>query len=159
MKKIIVTLSLILACTFSVNAQSVYRELRKMSQETYKKTMSEVERSVAKFRLAALDYMGVMTSEQMKDSASITLDMQSYELFEFTETFIKASKRIHSKSALENLRQTFKIVSLEYPRFNEMDADVALRFINEKPAITPFCLNTDWVKATKAIRDRGFIYE
>lgn len=160
MKRIFFTMSLLMTLTLSTQAQSVYLEVKRLTQESLKSdTKSELEKSLAKFKIEALEYLAVMTSEQMKDSAAISIDSQSYGLYEFAYIYYNVVKNLRSKNAIDNVKKVFKNTSLEFPRFNEMDANIALKYINTKNSPTPFCLNTDWVKAVQTIKKKGYRYE
>lgn len=160
MRNLFVALLLVFSIFTTASAQNVYKEVKKISQQAYlDDTKSELERAVARFRIDALEYMAVMSAQYARDSTTLNLDKQSYALYEFTYIYYNTVKKLTSKLSIDNLRKTFKVVSLESPRFNDDDVAVALKYINNKQNMTPFCLNTNWEKAVAKLKEKGYYYE
>lgn len=147
--------------TLSASSQDVFNEIRKLSQEVSRNTnKSNFERSIALFKLDALEYLGMKSREVMPDSSAIVLDTQAYGLYEFCFYYAAAYEKARTKAGKQNVVNVFREVSLSCPRFDDKEYDIC-RFYSDnhdKTNNTPFNLDCDWVKAVAMLKEKGYYF-
>ena len=110
--------------------------------------------AVSRFKFSALQY--ICTTAIKQNGGSVRgdfLDEQAYSLNHFIVSYFsdlsKAQKK-NSNVQKEIMLQYWK-ASSENPMFSNQDHEITDAYINAPDCITPFSLNTNWVKADKAI--------
>lgn len=155
MKKILFTLTLLLAATQGMKAQAVFNEIKSMAQAVAsdKTPDNAAARQINQFKLAALDYLLVKMREQMPDSSVTMLDRQALALNQFINAYVKflTGSVEKSKKIKAEMLKSFMEASYNNPLFKDPDTDMTLSYFNNESCITRFSLDTDWVKARKAV--------
>lgn len=160
MKKLISILAMMLCLAIPTQAQNVYKEVLRLAKEQRKPTnrLNE-QRETAKFSVDALEYMAAKTKELMPDSTTLTLDYQSYCLHEFIRYYKTALNKASNKASRRNVVMTFQEATLKNRRFNDKEEDITFAYIKDNKSFTPFCIDTDWVKAMEYLKNKGYYYE
>jgi hypothetical protein len=154
MKKSILAMILLAACCTNIQAQEVYKEVLRLSQNVANdKTKDLQTRKVATFKVDALNYMAMKMNEEMPDSTVNVLDREAYNLYDFVNLYIKKLGEVKSKKAKSEIIQLFKNASLQNSRFNDMDLEVTEGYIRAEGYITKFSLDTNWGKAVEQARN------
>ena len=134
MKRLLLGLSLICMFAGSANAQKVYGEIMRMSKTVANDKSKNLQtRKIATFKQDALTYMAMKARELMPDSTSRMLDVQALAMYEYVDLFMKH-------------------LTMEHPRYYDLDKDVTLSYYNNKGFLTRFSLDTDWVVALNDIK-------
>lgn len=153
MKKLLLTVALMIACGTSVSAQKVYQEILKISKETANDTSKSIEaRKVATFKVDELNYMAMKTRDMMPDSTVGVLDHQAYAMYEFVNLYTKRIAEA-KKNDQDKVLKMFKDASIHNSRFNDLDQELVLSYYNNPNYLTQFSLDTDWEKALIEIRE------
>ena len=160
MRKVLLTLFVVAASTMTASAQNVYKEIQRLSVNiSADPKKSNEERSIGLFRVDALDYMAIKARELTPDSSAVTLDSQAYGMYEFIVNYKEARERAKSENGKRNVMKVFKEASLACPRYNDPEKETTMVYVNEtKNNVTPFCLDTDWVKAVEIIKEKGYCF-
>ena len=157
MKKQILLLAM--SCVFTVNiqAQEVWKEIRRLAVEVAKNEKKDIEtRKIATFKVDALDYMKQRYYESMQDSSvtlyNYKLDHQAYALYDFVNQFVDQLSKREKKKEKQRVIDGFKQTSLENCKFFDTDKDLVEAYIRKPGYITQFSLDTDWEKANEEIK-------
>lgn len=153
MKKIIAVFIFFSVFIVKANAQKVYQEILRLSENVAKDKAKDIDsRKIATFKVDGLKYMAMKTREAMPDSSITVLDNQAYALYSFINLYVKKLSDAKNKKGKENILSIFKNASIQNPRFNDMDLEVVESYIRTKGYITQFSLDTDWIKAIEQAR-------
>lgn len=155
MKKyiILLLLSSLVGAMNQVSAQEVYNYvLQSSSRIVDDPTSSFTHTRIAQFKKTALVYLKSKATETMPEVTDSFLNEQAYHLSEFIAFFIEEvvgetqrSKRDRKKTIIN-----FINASLMNPLFNDDDTETTECYFRDNDELTPFSLNTDWVKAYNA---------
>lgn len=150
MKKVFALMMLLAGLSMGSYAQDVYTEVLRLSKKgAADKTKSLDMRRVAQFKVNALEYMAIKTKELMPDSTVRVLDEQAYALYDFIDNYFKYMSMYRKQKNRDMVQKIFMEATMHHPRFNEPDTELNLSYYNNTEFPTPFCLDTDWVKARK----------
>lgn len=150
MRRILITMALACVAFVSVNAQERYKAALQMAREVAEDEKKEIGlRKIATFKYDELCYIGQRTMEQMPDK-SAELDDQALALFEFLDLYLSNFEKAGKKQQYK-VMQDFKQFCIDFPRYDDSDTTLTEAYYNEN-YITPFNLNTDWVKAYEKAR-------
>ena len=153
MKRLLLGLSLICMFAGSTNAQKVYGEIMRMSKTVANDKSKNLQtRKIATFKQDALTYMAMKARELMPDSTSRMLDVQALAMYEYVDLFMKHLTMEKKKKDQEAVIDLFSQVTIEHPRYYDLDKDVTLSYYNNKGFLTRFSLDTDWVVALNDIK-------
>lgn len=148
MKKIFLLLTLMFGLSMASPAQNVYTAVLNLSKKgAADQTKSLMARRVYQFKVNALNYMAMKTRELMPDSSVRVLDEQAYALYDFVDLYFKYLTQYTKKKDRELVTKVFKEATIHNPRFNEPDTEMNLSYYNNTEFPTPFCIDTDWIKA------------
>lgn len=160
MKKIILSLLLLLTCTISMHAQEIFNEVKSMQKSFLQikndKQRSMDERKVASFKWDAIEYM----LYKAKDDSTFTekqLGEQTMAMTDFVSLyFSKLSEAGNNKQKREVAATRFKNASLNNSLFHDMDRELVQAYVDHTEFVTPFSLDTDWAKALDEIRGKSW---
>ena len=154
MKKLL--LAILMACAFNVqsNAQEIYTEIKKMAQEVVDNPQTNpLIRQMNSFKLTALNYMGMKMREVMPDSTAEFLDKEALALYNFmtvyTQTLVENSQQPEAYQT--KIIELFMDASYSNPLVNDDDRDYVLQYFVRGDCLTRFSLDTDWLRAMKAV--------
>ena len=158
MKKLI--LMMVLCCSFamSIQAQEVWKEVRRLAKEVADNPDKDLQsRKIATFKVDALDYMKQRYYEAMLDSSvtayNYRLDHQAYALYDFVNQFVEQFSKQEKKKDKQSVIDTFKRTSLENCKFFDLDKELVEAYIlRPGDYLTQFSLDTNWEKANEEIK-------
>jgi hypothetical protein len=153
MKKIIFTFIITFGIALSSSAQDVYNYVLESSTRIVNiPTSNFTNTRIAQFKRTALIYMKSKALETMPEVTAQFLDTQAYYLSEFVTLFfneiLKENK--DNQELTKSKIQLFIDASFSNPLFNDPDTETTHSYIMEEGELTPFCLDTDWMKAHTA---------
>ena len=153
MKKLIVAVAFLCSASITASAQQVYGEIMKMSKKVADdKSRSLQSRKIATFQVDALNYAAMKARELMPDSTARMLDVQALAMYEYVDLFTRQLTKETRRKDREALIELFRQVSLENPRYQDMDKDLVLSYCLKEGYLTQFSLDTDWVKALASVK-------
>lgn len=153
MKKLIVAVAFLCSASITASAQQVYGEIMKMSKKVADdKSRSLQSRKIATFQVDALNYAAMKARELMPDSTARMLDVQALAMYEYVDLFTRQLTKETRRKDREALMELFRQVSLENPRYQDMDKDLVLSYCLKEGYLTQFSLDTDWVKALASVK-------
>ena len=150
MKKIILTLMLLVAMATTASAQQVYNELRQKAQEAVSNPATNgMLRQFNQFKLDALNYMGIKMREQMPDSTVSFLDRQAFALNNFLSLYMQTllDNRQQPAAYQVKLMKIFIDASVSNPLFNDPDKELVHSYFADGNSLTRFSIDTDWRRA------------
>ena len=154
MKKLF--LAIMMACTFTMqsNAQEIYTEIKKMAQEVVDDPQTNpLIKQMNTFKLTALNYMGMKMRETMPDSTAEFLDKEALALYDFMTVYMQTLVESSQQPAAYQTKiiELFMDASYSNPLFNDTDRDYVLQYFIKGDCLTRFSLDTDWLRALKAV--------
>ena len=153
MKKLMLAAALFLGASCPMKAQQVYGEIMKMSKKVADdKSRNLQTRKIATFKVDALTYAAMKARELMPDSTSRMLDVQALAMYEYVDLFTRQLTKETRRKDRQAVIDLFKQVSLENPRYHDMDQDVVLSYCRAEGFLPQFSLDTDWVKALESVK-------
>ena len=153
MKKLIVAVAFLCSASITASAQQVYGEIMKMSKKVADdKSRSLQSRKIATFQVDALNYAAMKARELMPDSTARMLDVQALAMYEYVDLFTRQLTKETRRKDRQALIDLFRQVSLENPRYQDMDKDLVLSYCLKEGYLTQFSLDTDWVKALASVK-------
>ncbi len=160
MKKTLLTLMLLCACAISAHAQQIYNEVMRMQKEfkaiKYNKDKPMTERKTASFKWDVIEYMLYKAKEDTTFTEK-QLGIETYAMTEFVNLYFKRlSEAGNNKSKKEIAVVRFKNASLNNALFGDLDYELCHAYVNNANFMTPFSLDTDWVKALAEIRSKSW---
>jgi hypothetical protein len=139
--------------TTAVHSQEVYSKIMQMSKDVAEdRSRSLTTRKIATFKVDELNYMAMKARELMPDSTMRMLDVQALAMYDYVELFIKQLTIESKKRERKAVIDLFKRITLENPRYFDMDKELIMSYINTEGYLTQFSLDTDWVKALDAVK-------
>lgn len=156
MKKILMTLVLVLATTATVSAQEIFTEVKNMAQESIDNpATAPLVRQISQFKLDALNYMAMKMREAMPDSTAEFLDKEALSLHIFINNYTNALVANGQQPAAHQMKviKAFMDASYSNPLFNDDDKEMVLAYFNDGNNMTRFSLDTDWRRAVLAAEE------
>ena len=157
MKRFLFTLIVGFFTTFTLSAQDIYQEIRQTAQNKLNDpNIDPVVRQFNLFKVEALNYMVIKMKEEIPDSSATLLDKEALALNAFlnlyTESLVECRQLpvAHQKKVI----LAFIEASCSNPLFNDTDQELVLAFFNDKSCITRFSLDTEWLRATLAAKEK-----
>lgn len=138
-----------------LNAQEVYNfVLENATRVVNTPTSGFTQTKIAQFKRTALLYLRKKAFETQEQVTEQFLNEQAYYLSEFLALFFG---EILKDNHLPDEQRRHKILlfmeaSLSNPLFNDPDLETARSYIEEGTELTPFSLDTDWIKAYDAMK-------
>ncbi len=122
----------------------------------YDKNKPMTERKTASFKWDVIEYMMYKSKEDSTFSEK-QLGVETYAMTEFVNLYFKRlSEAGNSKSKKEVVLTRFKNASLHNSLFGDNDLELCHAYIDNINFMTPFSLDTDWVKALAEIRSKSW---
>ncbi len=152
MKKWIFILALL--STPALQAQEVFNTLLdKAWQVVNTKDANDYETKINYFYVTALNYMKGKMGEADEIQYKI-LDDQAIAMQNYVTDFFKYMGAVKDENERREIISLFIETSTGNPFFNDKDDETTKSFISDPNYITPFKLDTDWIKAYKEIREK-----
>lgn len=164
MKHSIITL-LLLAVTLTATAQErVFQTVYKMASKTANDPKEDPGvRRIAMFRVDAVTYLNTQTLSLLTDSAravsgqeaahlSQQLDSMAYYMYDYVDLYLKEYQRARTDKSKQRVIKLFRDISKTFPLFGDPDRELVWVYCNSEDSLTPFSLDTDWVKACITVR-------
>ncbi len=153
MKRILLSLAIILGLTNMAAAQSIYDEVKSNAQTAVQTSSNELVKQINQFKLDALDYLLIKMREQTPDSTTAFLDKQAYALNGFIAFYIQQIVSMSTMPEAQKVKtvQLFMDASLSNPLFNDTDKELTQGYFANPNSITRFSLDTDWRRAFAAV--------
>ncbi len=159
MKKALLTFALLCSCTLAAQAQEIYKEVMKMQNNfktiKYDKDKPMPERKTASFKWDVIEYM-LYKGKEDSTFTEKQLGIQTYAMTEFVNLYFKRLSEAKNDSKKEIAVTRFKNASLNNALFGDVDYDLCRAYVNNSNFMTPFSLDTDWVKALAEIRSKSW---
>lgn len=159
MKKVLLTFALLCTVALGAHAQQIYNEVMRMQEEfktiKYDKNKPMAERKTASFKWDVIEYM----LYKSKDDNTFTekqLGIQTYAMTEYVNLYFKRLSEAKSNSKKEVAVARFKAASLNNSLFGDTDYELCRAYVDNNNFLTPFSLDTDWVKALAEIRSKSW---
>ena len=153
MKRILLSLAIILGLANIAAAQSIYDEVKSNAQTAVQTSSNELVKQINQFKLDALDYLLIKMREQTPDSTTAFLDKQAYALNGFVAFYIQQIVSMSNMPEAQKVKtvQLFMDASLSNPLFNDTDKELTQGYFANPNSITRFSLDTDWRRAFAAV--------
>lgn len=156
MKRIFLIISFLLASMSYLSAQDIFNTILEDSKKVMNDSTGNIyQAKIATFKYNALQYIKKKSFEQEGDVTKKFLDDQAYFMNELVTTFFSAALLNTSLSKSEKKARIMSFIdaSGSNPLFNDPDKELVNAYVeNSKGQLTPFSLDTDWVKAYSAVR-------
>ncbi|MBQ8274174.1 MAG: hypothetical protein IJZ11_06595 [Bacteroidaceae bacterium] len=157
MKKLFIIVLLLTVTKANINAQEIYDYLLDKSEQVINNPQSNnFDLKVAQFKATAMRYFRRNIILQEGSISSTWLDEQALALNEFITNFlVELSQNSNgSDDARKKIIMRYCEASANHTLFKNVDKEEAESFISDKGGYTPFCLNTNWVKALAESKDK-----
>lgn len=154
MKKLFVIASAILFAACPVKAQEVFKQMVTNAQLVLQDPAADYfNTNVSQFKYTALQYLCNTAIRQNGGVETDVLDRQAYALNHFIMAYFSelAKSQNNNEQAQKDIMKKFWKACAENPMFENQDPETTEAFINDPGCITPFSINTDWIKADAAI--------
>lgn len=153
MKRILLSLAIILGLANIAAAQNIYDEVKSNAQTAVQTSSNELVKQINQFKLDALDYLLIKMREQTPDSTTAFLDKQAYALNGFIAFYIQQIVSMSNMPEAQKVKtvQLFMDASLSNPLFNDTDKELTQGYFANPNSITRFSLDTDWRRAFAAV--------
>ncbi len=155
MIKFIVTLFFFSFLSFPVYAQDIYNALLNDAKKAAENPKSNpVSRKIAQFKRVGLEYIKEKAFKSDKEVTVKFLDDQAYYMNQFVSSFIRDALVNTSLSKSEKKKRILLFIDASGSNrlFNDPDREVADAYVTTEGQLTPFSLDTDWVKAYAAVQ-------
>ena len=155
MKNFIIIALLVFAPVFHASAQDIYKALLSDAKKAAEDTKSNPTlRKIAQFKRVGLEYIKEKAFKSDKEVTVKFLDDQAYYLNQFVASFIRdvLVNTTLTKAAKKKRIMLFIDASGSNPLFNDPDREVADAYVTTEGQLTPFSLDTDWMKAYAAVQ-------
>lgn len=154
MKKLLIMFAVMCATATNVVAQDIYNEVKRIEKQAETlandSTKNINERKIACFKYDAIYYL--------IDKASLENNFTEYELgeqtnamIEFVNQYVKRIANATKQKDKDIIKARYRTASINNALFNDVDKEVVYSYVDNENFITQFSLDTDWVKALKAV--------
>lgn len=159
MKKLLLSLTLLVAFTLTASSQEIYKEVRRIMQqeEAIKNDASKSldARKIATFKWDAIYYI-IMKAGESDTFTSYQVGQQTDAMIDFVNRYVKRLSEEKKKQQREIIKSRYKNASLTNSLFNDMDKDIIYGYVDNQNFITQFSLDTDWVKALEEVKKNNY---
>lgn len=160
MRKLVFTLALLVTFVCGAQAQAIFNEVKKMQKDfktiKYDASKPMPERKIASFKWDVIEYM-LYKAEDDSTFTETALGQQTYAMTEFVNLYFKRlSEAGKSSSKKDIVVSRFKNASLNNSLFGDEDYALCRAYVDNPNFMTPFSLDTDWVKALAEIRSKSW---
>lgn len=150
MKKIILSLLVLMASVASIQAQDLFKTVRDNATKVVNNpNSSDEEIQINQFKVTALNYLSMMVQKRGLKKDTYFYDSQAVNMTSFVTDFqvnLEKARAISPAKRLEIIK-IYTEASKFNPMFKDTDKERANAYVNDKTTMTPFCLDTDWEKA------------
>lgn len=150
MKKLLFTLFVLIASATGMQAQELYKNVYDKAMAVVNNPASSDEATqINQFKLTALNYMSMMVKKRGLKKDSDFYNAQAVMLNSFITDFqVNLEKaRAISSAKRTKILEIYTNASKFNPMFNDPDKEKVNCYVNDRTTLTPFCIDTDWVKA------------
>ncbi len=155
MKKLAIIAMMLLA-TGTMKAQEIYNYLLDKSEQVINNpNSSDFDLKVAQFKYTAMRYFRKNIIQQKGSISAQWLNEQAVSLNEFVTNYLaELAKNSHAdEKTRKEIIMKYCTASRKYTLFKKVDKEESEAFISDNGGYTPFCLNTDWVKALNSMKE------
>ena len=155
MKRILLSVILILSTASTLSAQEIYTEIRRTAQAKVNDASADVLiRKFSMFKLEALNYMAIKMKEEFPDSSADLLDKEALSLNIFITNYTRSLVESQNMPAnyQKKVIRAYMDASYSNPLFNDADKELVLSYFNDGNSLTRFSLDTDWRRAVLAAK-------
>lgn len=156
MKRIII-MAIMVTLTSAVKAQEVYDYLLDKAELVVNNPeSSEFDLKVAQFKCTAMRYFRKHIILKQGSVSSTWLDEQAVALNEFVTNYLieLSQNSIAGAETRKKIVMRYCNACMGNPLFKDVDREESELFMYDKNGFTPFCLNTDWVKALAETKEK-----
>ncbi|MBR6035588.1 MAG: hypothetical protein IKP41_01330 [Bacteroidaceae bacterium] len=150
MKKIILSLLVLMASVASIQAQELFKTVRENATKVVNNpAASDEEVQINQFKVTALNYLSMMVQKRGLKKDTYFYDSQAVNMTSFVTDFqvnLEKARNISPAKRMEVLK-IYTDASKYNPMFKDTDKERANVYVDDKKTLTPFCLDTDWEKA------------
>ncbi len=150
MKKIILSLLVLMASVASMQAQDLFKTVRDNATKVVNNpNSSDEEIQINQFKVTALNYLTMMVQKRGLKKDTYFYDSQAVNMTSFITDFqvnLEKARAISPAKRME-IMKIYTDASKFNPMFKDTDKERANAYVNDKSTMTPFCLDTDWEKA------------
>lgn len=154
MRKLLLT-ALLPLCALCLHGQEVYNYvLESATRVVNNPTSTFTQTQIAQFKRTALIYLRRKAFETQPQVTEQFLNEQAYYLSEFVTLFL--TEAVGAQQLSESQRKLriviFMEASRDNPLFGDTDTETVEAYIGSGSELTPFSLDTDWMRAYSAAR-------
>ena len=150
MKKIILSLLVLMASVASIQAQDLFKTVRDNATKVVNNpSSSDEEIQINQFKVTALNYLAMMVQKRGLKKDTYFYDSQAVNMTSFITDFqvnLEKARAISPAKRME-IMKIYTDASKFNPLFKDSDKEKVNCYVDEKTTMTPFCLDTDWEKA------------
>lgn len=157
MKKFIIILLLALTGHSSLQAQEIYEEVIKMAREKIDDPqVNATVKDFSRFKLNALNYLGMKLRETSPDAPVTVLDNEAYALHGFINLYTKMllDNATQPPTFQKKIIKVFMDASYESPLFHDSDSETVLFYYKREDCLTRFSLDTNWIEALEKVTNK-----
>ena len=150
MKKMLITLLVLIASATGIQAQSLYKTVYDRATAVVNNpASSDEEIQINQFKVTALNYMSMMVKKRGLEKDSYFYDSQAVNLASFVTDFQANLEKARTLSPAKRTEiiKIYTDASKYNPMFKDTDKEKVNCDVNDKNTLTPFCIDTDWEKA------------
>ena len=150
MKKIILSLLVLMASVASIQAQDLFKTVRDNATKLVNNpSSSDEEIQINQFKVTALNYLAMMVQKRGLKKDTYFYDSQAVNMTSFITDFqvnLEKARAISPAKRME-IMKIYTDASKFNPLFKDTDKEKVNCYVDDKTTMTPFCLDTDWEKA------------
>lgn len=150
MKKIILSLLVLMASVASIQAQDLFKTVRDNATKVVNNpSSSDEEIQINQFKVTALNYLAMMVQKRGLKKDTYFYDSQAVNMTSFITDFqvnLEKARAISPAKRME-IMKIYTDASKFNPMFKDTDKEKVNCYVDDKTTMTPFCLDTDWEKA------------
>lgn len=150
MKKIILSLLVLMASVASIQAQNLFKTVRDNATKVVNNpSSSDEEIQINQFKVTALNYLAMMVQKRGLKKDTYFYDSQAVNMTSFITDFqvnLEKARAISPAKRME-IMKIYTDASKFNPLFKDTDKEKVNCYVDDKTTMTPFCLDTDWEKA------------
>ena len=150
MKKIILSLLVLMASVASIQAQDLFKTVRDNATKVVNNpSSSDEEIQINQFKVTALNYLAMMVQKRGLKKDTYFYDRQAVNMTSFITDFqvnLEKARAISPAKRME-IMKIYTDASKFNPLFKDTDKEKVNCYVDDKTTMTPFCLDTDWEKA------------
>lgn len=150
MKKIIITMLVLVASVSGMQAQQLYKTVFDRATAVVNNPKSSDEQiQINQFEVTALNYMSAQVTKRGLKKDSYFYDSQAVNLASFVTDFLANMEKARAISPAKRTEvlKIYTDASRYNPMFKDTNKDLINAYVEDKSTLTPFCIDTDWEKA------------